>query len=239
MAQGPIISYDAKLLKPGVDLTLTGVGTPNLTATYGDYGGVGEPMSLKASCTVSINYTDINWIVNNDNSITVTGKINGGILRRVATGTSSINTQSIQAWFNNVRTFHIERIETDSSGTYDLNIPDTFSVTIPPLATNDHSAAIHFLSMNDQGDPSQGRIGDEFALGILITNPNPPDYRPGAVLSEGKWLSHNRSGGEAHILKADGKWKEMRTADGHSTNNNPPSIRIGNKWTDQKKIGKE
>ena len=52
MAVGPTYRYDANLLSPGVDLTLTGVGTPNLTATYSDFGGVGEAESLKARCTI-------------------------------------------------------------------------------------------------------------------------------------------------------------------------------------------
>ena len=82
MAVGPTYTYDAHMISPGVDLTLTGVGTPNLTATYGDYGGVGEAESLKARCTISINYTNIQYTINDDNSITVTGEISGGVLTR-------------------------------------------------------------------------------------------------------------------------------------------------------------
>lgn len=238
MAQGPLFKYDANLLQPGVDLTLTGVGTPNLTASYGDYGGRNEPATGKrADCRIAINYTDIQYTINEDNSITVTGRINGAILTRSYVSDST-NKQEITAWFNNQQTFHTI-VDTASSGTYDLNIPDTFSVTIPPSNNPQYQwpAAIHFLNRNTQITSTQHP--DEFNLGIGILNPNPPDYRPGAILVGDKWLSHNRSGGEAHVLKTDGKWNEMRTLNGHSTNDNPPSIRVNNKWTDQLKIGKE
>lgn len=80
--------------------------------------------------------------------------------------------------------------------------------------------------------------GDWINAGVRFINDMPPDYRPGAILKNGEWLSHNRSGGEAHILC--GRWSEMRTDNGHSENDNPPSIRMdNNRWTDQLLIGKE
>lgn len=130
MAQGPTYKYDANILSPGVDLTLTGVGTPNLTATYGDYGGVNETIALRATCTISISYTNVQYTINNDNSITVTGNISGGVLTRSFVA-SSTNQQEITAWFNNQQVFH-QIVNTGSSGTYDLNIPNSFSVTIAP-----------------------------------------------------------------------------------------------------------
>lgn len=66
------------------------------------------------------------------------------------------------------------------------------------------------------------------------------DYRPGATLDSGRlWQSHNRNGGKAHILGADSKWKEMRTISGLESSDNPPSIRLNNKWYNQRRIGKE
>lgn len=79
--------------------------------------------------------------------------------------------------------------------------------------------------------------GDHLYLGVRFTNDMPADYRPGAILSTGQWLSHNRAVGEAHIL--NGTWQEMRTIQGHTENTNPPSIRMSNIWTNQKLIGKE
>lgn len=238
MARDPIITYGVKVNHGGYDLRIdppeSDKTTPHRYAYYDDYPT--DSSVIVANCNLYISYSNVQWTINNDNSITVTGNIEGGTLVRNHTGASSSQKQEITATFNGQTTFH-SIINTASSGTYDLNIPRTFSVTIPPSynPTPQGPAAIHFINDNTTVTSPP----DDYELGILITNPNPPDYRPGAVLSEGKWLSHNRSGGEAHILKADGKWKEMRTADGHSTNNNPPSIRIGNKWTDQKKIGKE
>lgn len=235
MALPPNLRYDANILSPGVDLTLTGVGTPNLTAAYGDYGA--DAVTKKADCVISISYTNVAYTINSDNSVTVTGNISGCTLVRTATGSSATTQQEITVWFNNVQTFH-EIVNTASSGTYNLNIPNTFSVTIPPSLnpTEQWPASIHFLNDNMQS-PSPP---DEFNLGLGITNPNPPDYRPGAIRdSNGVWQSHNRSGGEAHILTSGGTWKEMRTLGAPTSLGNPPSIRKNNAWYNMNKLGKE
>ena|GEM_PF-3211282 len=80
--------------------------------------------------------------------------------------------------------------------------------------------------------------GDWMNMGVHFINDMPPDYRPGAILVNGVWESHNRSDGESHIL-CSSRWSEMRTDNGHSENDNPPSIRMGNRWTDQLLLGKE
>ena len=231
MAVGPTYKYDANLLSPGVDLALTGVGTPNLTATYSDYGGVGEAESLKARCTISISYTNIQYTINDDNSITVTGEISGGVLTRTLVA-SSTNKQEITAWFNNQQVFY-QIVDTGSSGTYDLNIPNTFSVTIPPSTNPQYSwpASIHFKNHNTRSSHAP----DEFNLGLGILNPNPPDYRPGERKSGQQWLSHNRNGGSANVM-VRGAWTEMRTISGTG---NPPLIRRNNSWVNQSKIGVE
>lgn len=231
MAVGPTYRYDANLLSPGVDLTLTGAGTPNLTATYSDFGGVGEAESLKARCTISISYTNIQYTINNDNSITVTGEISGGVLTRTSVA-SSTNKQEITAWFNNQQVFY-QIVDTGSSGTYDLNIPNTFSVTIPPSTNPQYSwpASIHFKNHNTRSSHAP----DEFNLGLGILNPNPPDYRPGKRKSGQQWVSHNRNGGSANVL-VNGAWTEMRTLSGTG---NPPLIRRNNSWVNQDKIGVE
>lgn len=230
----PIYKYEARIIKGGQDLQIAGAGTPNLVATYGDYvqgGGV-----KVADCRLPISYSNISYTLNNDNSVTVNGKITGAVLTRTSTGNPDQGVRfRFQAWFNNVKTYE-NTVGAGSSGTYDLNIPGSFSVTVQPRSSVS-LAAIHFYNQSPESpqyDP------DEFTLGLYIENPNYPDYRPGAILgSDGKWLSHNRSSGKAHILGANGKWKEMRTSIGHSSNGNPPSIRVNDKWANQRKIGKE
>lgn len=232
MALPPIITYDAYIISPGVNLTLTGQGTPSLTATYGDFGSDGG--SSKANCTIAINYTNINYVINYDNSITVTGNINGAILTRTATGVASSDSQRIIADFNSQQTFN-QLVATASSGTYDLNIPSSFSVTIAPSLTPSpqYPASIHYKNDNINTPAAP----DEFYFGLIITNPNPPDYRPGAILDT-IWKSHNRSGGVAHVYTGT-IWKEMRTVNGGAESGNPPSINDGTKWVNQSKIGKE
>ena len=237
MAVPPVFQYDAYIISPGADLTLHGVGTPNLNATYGDYGGVGETANLKASCSLSINYSNVNYTINSDNSVTVTGNITGAVLNRIHVANST-NSQEITAWFNNQRTFNTT-INTALGGSWNLNIPTSFSVTIPPSDSPQTQwvASIHFLNDNT----GTSNPPDEFYFGLGITNPNPPDYRPGTIRnSNGVWLSHNRTGGEAHILTSDsGSWREMRTEGNLAVAGNPPSIRINDKWMNQRKIGRD
>lgn len=243
MAQPPVFTYGAKKLQPGVDLTLTGVGTPNLTATYGDYGGYGEPDSLKATCVISINYSDIAYTINNDNSITVTGKITGAQLVRTFVASSS-NSQEVIVWFDGQQVFR-QTFGTSQAGTWNLNIPATFSVTIPP-SNNPQTqwpASIHYLNHNTNNpwpDFDPDYPPDEFNFGLGILNPNPPDYRPGAILDGSSlWQSHNRTGGTSHILTGGGTWAEMRTEGGLGAYGNPPAIRYQDKWSNMREIGKE
>lgn len=229
MAVGPTYTYDAQMINPGTDLALTGIGTPNLTATYGDYGSGG---AKKASCVLSIGYNNIQYVINDDNSIIVTGEITGGTLVRTATGVSDDDSQEITVWFNNQQVFY-QVVSTASSGTYDLNIPNTFSVTIPP-STNPQPqwpAAIHYKNHNTVSPYPP----DEFYFGLGITNPNPPDYRPGERKSGQQWVSHNRNGGSANVL-VNGTWTEMRTISGTG---NPPLIHRDGGWVNQAKIGAE
>lgn len=62
------------------------------------------------------------------------------------------------------------------------------------------------------------------------------DYRPGAIQSGAQWLSHNRSGGECHILSG-GSWEEMRTLGAPTAMGNPPAVRRSDTWKNMQKIG--
>ena len=235
MAQAPIIEYDAYIISPGYNLEITSVGTPTLKATYDDFPT--DASGIAAHCTLRISYTNVRWTVNPDNSVTVTGNIVDTDLVRTATGVSSSQSQKITTRFNNSQTFQ-QTVSTASSGSYNLNIPNSFSVTVQPSLTPQPTRVASIEFTND--NTSSGNPPDKFFLGIVITNPNPPDYRPGAIRNNsGVWLSHNRSGGSAHIRNSAGKWIEMRTIAGLVESDNPPSIRVGNKWFNQRKLGKE
>lgn len=79
--------------------------------------------------------------------------------------------------------------------------------------------------------------GNQSFAKIVFFNDFPPDYRPGAIRSGNIYLSHNRDGGEAHILNSS--WEEMRTVGGGVEHDNIPSIRKNNSWFNQLKLGKE
>lgn len=228
----PIIDYDVNIIHSGANLRVEGEGTPNITAIYDD---VTASSVTLANCRVNIQYSNVQWTLNNDNSVTITGNITSATLTRtrVYQGSSGL-MYNIWALFNGERKFFTTVIGA-SSGTYNLNFPASFSITVPPQSTST-AASIHYFSQWTGGTYEP----DEFTVGLIVTNPNLPDYRPGAIRnSSGVWLSHNRSGGEVHILTGEGKWREERTAGAPSEKGNPPSIRKDNAWFNQKKIGKE
>ena len=235
MALPPIIQYDAHIISPGTDLTLTGVGTPSLTAQYGDYG-TNYTTGKKADCTLSISYENVQYTINNDNSITVTGRVTPfpGLVR-TPTGLSAQGDQTIKAWFNGELVLD-EVTPTGSEDVFILQTPiEPFSITIPPSNNPQpaYPAALEFYNaVTNTLNP------DRFYFGLIVTNPNPPDYRPGAIYDGSVWQAHNRSGGEAHIYTGS-TWREMRTVDGGTGSDNPPSIYTGTKWVNQRKLGKE
>lgn len=114
-------------------------------------------------------------------------------------------------------------------GSYTMALDPGQSATRTPLLyTND----AHYT-----GGGQEGLYDDIMRMGLTFKNILPADYRPGATLNS-VWLSHERTGGKAHILTSGGTWKEMRTVDGLTASDNPPSI-YTTKWMNQRKIGKE
>lgn len=232
----PILTYDAEILSPGIDLTITGAGTPNITATYTDATTAGgtPPSTDLARCTVAISYADVQWTLNNDNSVTVTGRITSDTLTRTRLyqGTTGIDYM-VWTEFNGSRTFSAV-VHGESSGTYDLNLPNTFSVTVPPRGRTS-AVSIHFYSRWTQ----PGFAPDEFTLGLIIENPNLPDYRPGKIWNGSAWVSHNRSAGFEKIYTAQATTREMRTMNGGVGTGNPPLIMHQSEFKNQRKIGNE
>lgn len=64
------------------------------------------------------------------------------------------------------------------------------------------------------------------------------DYRPHCIYNNGKWYSHNRSGGTCHVL-ANGSWRECRTVGAPTAMGNPPATFHDNKWYNSLRIGLE
>lgn len=123
-------------------------------------------------------------------------------------------------------------------GTVASNIDlGTYTFTLAP-GQNANRSTVHYTNdAHFTGGGQEGLYDDVFRMGITFKNILPADYRPGATLNS-VWLSHDRTGGSAHILTSGGTWREMRTVDGLVASDNPPSI-YTTKWMNQRKIGKE
>lgn len=117
----------------------------------------------------------------------------------------------------------------------------TYSFTLEPGvdATGD-SLYYRSNTLGHDNDIPPSAFIDEIAMGVQFKNILPADYRPGAIRdSNGVWQSHNRSGGEVHILTGNNTWREERTSAGGEESDNPPSIYKDGAWYNQLLIGKE
>lgn len=116
----------------------------------------------------------------------------------------------------------------------------TYTFTLAPGQDANRSTVHYTNDAHYTGGGQEGLYDDVFRMGITFRNILPADYRPGATLdSSSVWQSHERTGGKAHILTSGGTWKEMRTLGGLVDMGNPPSIRMNDKWYNQRLIGKE
>lgn len=231
----PTIDYSATVVQGGVNLTINGDHTPNIAALYGDFMNNGQ--TLLANCQVSISYSNVQWTLNNDNSVTVTGSITAATLTRtkVYQGSSGL-LFNIYADFNGARRFSTTVVGA-SSGTYNLNFPSSFSITVPPLTTST-AASIHYFNQWTEGGSDPHYQPDEFTVGLIVTNPNLPDYRPGKIWNGSAWVSHNRAAGFEKVNTSSSTTREMRTQDGGVGTGNPPTI-YNAAWKNQRKIGSE
>lgn len=226
----PTLNYDVDVIHAGANLHVEGEGTPNITAIYDDVTASNVTL---ANCHVNIQYSNVQWTLNNDNSVTVTGNITSATLTRTRMyqGSSGL-MYNIWANFNGERKF-ATTVMGASSGIYNLNFPTSFSITVPPQTTST-AASVHYFSQWTGGtyDP------DEFTVGLIVTNPNLPDYRPGKIWDGSNWKSHNRAAGFEKVNTSSSTTREMRTQDGGVGTGNPPTIH-NNGWKNQRKIGNE
>lgn len=242
----PIIRYEFQSIHTGKDMVPFGEGTPTVGVTYGDWTGkyVDGNENKKASCRVTISYSNVNAVVNADNSVTVSGRITQAKLVRTPTGVPSVGHQDIWVWFGDPETqvFH-QQVGSAQGGTWDL-LPSqyrNFSFTIP--ASNNpqefKAIALHYKNRNTEKPASwdEQYPPDEFRIGLFITNPNLPTYRPGKVLDNANtWQSHNRSGGADNVYTGS-SWQTMPTAAGHEKSDNPPLIMTNSNFVNMLKIG--
>ena len=114
----------------------------------------------------------------------------------------------------------------------------TVTFTLAP-GQNANRSTVHYTNdAHFTGGGQEGLYDDVFRMGITFKNILPADYRPGATLNS-VWLSHDRTGGSAHILTSGGTRSEMRTVGSPTELGNPPSIRKNNAWYNMAKIGKQ
>lgn len=81
---------------------------------------------------------------------------------------------------------------------------------------------------------------DEIWFGVLFLNDLPAVAVPHAVLgNNGKWLSHNRTGGDLRIRNSSRWTDNLENTDWGEGYGDPPSVRKNNKWLNARVIGYE
>ena len=235
--------------EPGVNPPDTSWHTTSATsgsATHTYYYNDSTCAANANSSRTSVNITD-SWTVDIDehNNMTVTvHTVINSIVRAAYQGDPN-------ACANNIVTDIVIRRQAGGAvlaryndqnfatyGTVASNVDlGTTTFTLAP-GQNLNRSTVHYTNdAHFTGGGQEGLYDDVFRMGITFRNILPADYRPGATLNS-VWLSHDRTGGSAHILTSGGTWREMRTNNGLTESDNPPSIRT-TKWMNQRKIGKE
>lgn len=111
---------------------------------------------------------------------------------------------------------------------------DQFSFTLAPGESLQRSS----LYLHNQA------IGlssyDDIWFGVLFLNDLPAVAVPHAVLGgNGKWLSHNRTGGDLRI-RTSSRWTDnLENTDWGEGYGDPPSVQKNNKWLNARVIGYE
>lgn len=127
-----------------------------------------------------------------------------------------------------------------TTGTCDFTVPNT-----APTWGQYRFLGWSFTQYPDSRTPADVEYVAGDTVTLLEANPTRTlyavwemDYRPGAIIDNSIWLSHNRVNGDCHVYDGS-KYLEMRTLGGPEDFGNTPSIIHESKWHNQRKIGKE
>ena len=127
-----------------------------------------------------------------------------------------------------------------TTGTCDFTVPNT-----APTWGQYRFLGWSFTQYPDSRTPADVEYVAGDTVTLLEANPTRTlyavwemDYRPGAIIDNSIWLSHNRANGDCHVYDGS-KYLEMRTIGGPEDFGNTPSIIHESKWHNQRKIGKE
>lgn len=222
----------------------TDVATGSATHTY--YYNDSTCSNNANSSRTSVNITD-SWTVNidehNNMNVTVHTVINS-ISRAAYQGDPNFCANNIvadliirrQAGGAILARYNDQNFATYGAVASNIDLGTT-TFTLAPGQDTSQSTVHYTNDTHFTGGGQEGLFDDVFRMGITFKNILPADYRPGATLNS-VWLSHDRTGGKAHILTSGGTWREMRSNNGLVESDNPPSI-YTTKWMNQRLIGKE
>ena len=235
-----ITAIQPEILNGAYDLSVTQTGGSGLNRTlhmsYGDYsqpttgGAVVKRSQVDADIDVSIS----NQRNAGNGAVTLTVSTRYYNFHRTLVDSNPIViTYDIHIYASQDRTneqFH-QGGNIQSSATYS-DVSFSYDLTIPALGTVNLGIGRYWNDIEDSD------IDDEFRGGLVVYNPNPPDYRPGGRIISGVKWSLNRDGGHCD-RKVSGADVELRTENGHNASGNPPEVRLNGSATNQLKVDRE
>ena len=179
---------------------------------------------------------------------TATADVNNNLTIVVSTVINSIDRDDIMGNDQNTPGRNID-VYKEAGGAASISITDTQVATAHNLSGPVNLGSYTFtlapgqnltkntLFVHNQTIGSQSY--DDIWGGIQFQNPLPADYVPGAILSNGQWLSHNRVNGDLRMWNGARWTNNLRTLGGPSDMGNPPSSYHGGKWYNMIHVGKE
>lgn len=216
-------------------------GSATYTYTYRDSDSMNNNNSTKVAITVRDE-----WTVSIDNRNNMTVTVTTLLVSAVRTKIGSPSNINRHIWLrrykNGVDFAPFPLIDNSSTAhTIASNVNmGSYTFTLAP-GENAQRASVWWrnTSVGYESRPIPNIWTDIIGVGIHFKNILPADYVPGQTWNGTTWLSHNRTGGTADLRNGSNAWVQMRTYDGGVGTDNPPYIRHGSAWVNQRLIGQE
>lgn len=239
MANLEIQGIDKHVINGAVDLQLTEISRTadegKFHMHYGDWTQptTGGAIQKRSEVDADISATLSNQRLNADGSVTATITTRYRTFGRTFLNNNGVNlalTIHVYASQDRQNEVFTRADHTNGPSAGFGNVDFSYDVTVPARGTV-MAGMGHYWN-----DLEKTTLDDEFSGGLVLFNPNYPDYRPGARRLSGTYESLNRGGGKRH-RRVNGQWVEMRTMNGHVGTDNPPKRHVGGQWVNQNKIG--
>lgn len=234
------VGPSSKMINLPWTTTTDETGEQTYTYSYRD----SDHMDNNNSTEVEVTIKDA-WTVSINNSNVMTVTVNTTMVNARRTKHGSISNVNRRIWLRRSSTGNdfapfplVDNASTAHTIASNVNL-GSYTFTLQPGEDAQRSTVWwRSTSVGHEGDHIPNIYTDILGIGVRFKNILPKDYVPGMIWNGNNWMSHNRIGGTATIYNGV-NWPQMRTYNGGVGTDNPPYIRNGNQWVNQRQIGQE